>query len=345
MRKVVSIVMALVLALTTLSVAAFAYVPRKETYDHVVVMGDSISAGYSLPDYVRHNKMILYDTTVEGAYPKIVADELHAKEFDNLAIAGSRAADFRYLLDENPHADWVLKDGSPRFSGGEISKEVLDGYRPMYQEKVADADFIILDVGYNNIWLPTITCIYDIAAGGRYLGTPKNLLAAIDKYGSTAVVIDNAMSYLRSWYRHPARWALFLAEWTSAVEKWMFDYQKDYHAVMKDIYRLNPDATVICSGMYNPFHDWDLVNSMDDNALEDALQPYINLFNAQKQNEAYNYKGNAIYVDMTGIPTISDKKTVPLYERMSTDDSGFNPHPTEEGHRMMAERVLKALKY
>ena len=40
-------------------------------------------------------------------------------------------------------------------SGGTISEEKLNRWRPMYQEDVKKADLITLDIGYNDIWLPT----------------------------------------------------------------------------------------------------------------------------------------------------------------------------------------------
>ncbi len=342
MKRVISILLALVMVLTTISVAAFA-APKQKKYHHVISLGDSISAGFGTSDYNRYNQFCIYNTRIEGAYPTIVSDTLGAEKFNNLSVAGFRAADLRYLLDENPKADWVLNNGSALFSGGMISKEMLDKNRDTWQKETKDADLIILDVGYNNIWLPTITCIYDIAADGRSSGKYDNLVAAIDEYGYMDVVINNAVSYLRAWVRHPAKWALFMAEWTSAVAKWMTDYTNDYRAVVKDIYRLNPNATIVMSGMYNPFHNWDIVSSLDDNGMEKALQPYIDTFNLVKKNEAKNYKGDALYVDFTGVEIITEHTMIPLYEKVM-DHCIFNPHPTEAGQRDLAQRVLTALE-
>ena len=347
-RKILAALLALIMAFGLAS-AAVSAAPRHK-YPVYTCLGDSVSTGFGLPYYNKYGKMYIPFTKVEGAYPTLVARGVGAKTFYPLSIPGYRSADIRYLLDDSRKPDWVLKDGSALMSGGTISEENLNRWRPMYQEDVKKADLITLDIGYNDIWLPTISCIYDIAADGRYDGTMDALIAqlktndidALSDVDVRKAVINNAISYLNAWVRHPLKWAYYMAQWTSAVRKWMFDYSLNYKAIVDRIYELNPNATVVLVGMYNPFNGWDVIG--DDNALQKALQPYINTFNHEKQVCADRYPGKAVYVDVTGTELISNKTTLPLLENVRYDDSGFNPHPSAEGHRYIAGKILSALE-
>ncbi len=40
---------------------------------------------------------------------------------------------------------------------------------------------------------------------------------------------------------------------------------------------------------------------------------------------------------------INNTATIPLLENLTLDDSGFNPHPTLKGHRMIADAILERI--
>ncbi len=65
-------------------------------------------------------------------------------------------------------------------------------------------------------------------------------------------------------------------------------------------------------------------------------EPIRQLWQAKKPGQYY-------YADVTDYEMIMDHMCVPLYEFMSLDNSGFNPHATLAGNRYMADKILEVL--
>ena len=54
--------------------------------------------------------------------------------------------------------------------------------------------------------------------------------------------------------------------------------------------------------------------------------------------------GQVYYADVTDYEMIMKNQiTIPMYEFMSMDDSGFNPHATLAGNQYMADKILEVL--
>lgn len=171
----------------------------------------------------------------------------------------------------------------------------------------------------------------------------------VKKYGSMEAIADNVASYIRAWVRHPALWALFVATLVDGMRKWVTDYYINLAAIVSSIYRLNPKATLLISGMYNPINDWDLFFwpvDMDDNILDTWMQPYYSWLNVEKKLLADHYPGKAIYVDMKGVDIVTNRPVLTTFESMglsSDPNKGYNPHPTVYGTQQQAGRILRAL--
>ncbi|MBO7681600.1 MAG: hypothetical protein ILO43_01170 [Clostridia bacterium] len=308
----------------------------------VTTLGDSASSGFGLPDYNRHKKQIVYGKRIKGAYPDLVARKLGAKKLYPYAISGIRTYDLRFLLDNNFQADYILKDVMGYMSEGVITEKHLKQLRPKYQKAVKEADLILLDVGFDDIWIPTIACVYDIAEDGRFFqkGPSKTVQAKVREMGAVRTVIDTAVHYLIGFAGNPHKWAAYWLQWDITVLKWATDYFRNYDAIIKQIYKLNPDVNVVSVGCYNPTTNWSLLPG--DRSLEHALQPYYDIINTQKQKWEAFYD-TYYYVELRNIPMINNTATLPLLENLTLDDSGFNPHPTAQGHRMIANAIFERI--
>lgn len=302
-------------------------------------LGDSASSGFGLPDYSRRGTLVLFGERIQDSYPDLVAKELGADVLYPYGVSGIRTTELRFLLDQHYDGDDILDGQIVTLSDGLISRGVLEQQRPNYMKAVKEADVITLDIGFDDIWMPTIACIYDIAEDGRYHGDPeKTIRQKIEEYGSAQVVLDNVLHYLIGFASNPLKWAHYWLSWERAIEKWATDFFVNYAAIVKQIYKLNPDVTVLALGCYNPCKGWGIGSG--DNSIEHVIQPYYDLINAEKEKYTTLYP-NYYYVDTRGTELITMKSTLPFYENVTLDDSGFNPHPTAEGHRMLADRILK----
>ncbi len=322
------------------SLAAGTKAVKKATV--VTSLGDSAGSGFGLEDYNRHGKQILYGQRIKGAYPDLVANALGASKLNPYAISGIRTYDLRYLLDNDFKADYILEDVMPYMSEGVITKKHLNQLRPKYQKAVKESDVILLDVGFDDIWIPTIACIYDIAEDGRFFdkSPQKTIQQKVKEMGVYRTVLDNAVHYLVGFAGNPHKWAYYWLQWDITCLKWATDYFRNYDAIIKEIYQLNPDVTIVSVGCYNPAQNWGILPG--DRSLEHALQPYYDILNTQKQKWEAFYD-NYYYVELRDVPMINNTATLPLLENLTLDDSGFNPHPTAEGHRMITNAILERL--
>lgn len=350
MKRLLSILLALVVSVSDLSLVASAKtvvrcgtVAPEVPYPVITALGDSASSGFGLPDYQRRGELVLFGERIENSYPDLVAKELGAETLYPYGVSGIRSADLRFLLDPDYAPDAILKKNMGIFSEGWITPEHLEELRPAYQKAVEDADLILLDIGFDDIWIPTIATIYNIAEYGR----PKNynyeetVRQKVEQYGSTKVVLQNAWAYLKGFALHPTQWVSFWVQWDTAVLKFLTDFTVNYEAIVKRIYQFNPDVTVVALGSYNPCAGWSLL--VGDQSIEHVIQPYYDLLNAEKGKLTTLYP-NYHYVSVRDIDMINNRRTLPLYENITLDESGFNPHPTEAGHRTIADLILKELQ-
>lgn len=340
MKKLLAALMSLTLVLSCCSIAASA--AERSKYPVYTALGDSASSGFGLPDYAQYQSLVVYGKRIKGSYADLLAESLGCSKVYPYGVSGIRSSELRYLLDNTYHGDYIMDRDMPTMSNGMITRDILKPKRSEYQEAVREADLITLDIGFDDIWVPTIACIYDIAADGRFdnADAGKTISEKVAEYGSAEVVLDNAFSYLRAWLSNPVKWAYYWDSWALTVTKWVADFSINYNSIVRAIYRLNPDVTVIALGCYNPCSGWDILP--DDRAIEHLVQPYYDYVNAQKTAAEAEYR-TYHYVELRNVDLINKKTTLPLYENLTLDGSGFNPHPTEKGHQQICDAILSEL--
>ena len=340
MKKLLAALMSLTLVLSCCSIAVSA--AERSKYPVYTALGDSASSGFGLPDYAQYQSLVVYGKRIKGSYADLLAESLGCSKVYPYGVSGIRSSELRYLLDNTYHGDYILDRDMPTMSNGMITRDILKPKRSEYQKAVREADLITLDIGFDDIWVPTIACIYDIAADGRFdnADAGKTISEKVAEYGSAEVVLDNAFSYLRAWLSNPIKWAYYWDSWALTVTKWVADFSINYNSIVRAIYRLNPDVTVIALGCYNPCSGWDILP--DDRAIEHLVQPYYDYVNAQKTAAEAEYR-TYHYVELRNVDLINKKTTLPLYENLTLDGSGFNPRPTEKGHQQICDAILSEL--
>ncbi len=345
MKRILSILLAAVLFLSTGTAAVYAKSNEEKKHKQFEVytaLGDSASSGYGLEDYAKYGSLVVFNKRIKGSYVDLLGKDVGAKTVHPLGVSGIRTSELLYLLNDKYHGDYMLDSTMGTLSNGVITRQNLKPLKKQYQQAVKDADLITLDIGFDDIWVPTIGCIYDIAEDGRWDGddAEKTVADLIEQYGSLEVVIENVISYLFAWYSHPQKWAYYWDKWVLTVTKWAADFKVFYGAIVDTIFELNPDVTLVAVGCYNPCNNWDIIPG--DRSIEHTIQPYYDLINSEKKSYQIKYD-NYHYVSLRNVETITKGTTLPLYEYLTLDDSGFNPHPTPDGHKDIEARILKVL--
>lgn len=345
-----------VVMLVTLGAPAFAQSGKNYyKYENYMCVGDSIAAGCGL---ARDGKPTNFDQTVEDytkvysndyiylgydftavpdAYHSIVADELGSNLLQ-CARSGLRAVEFRYMLD-GTYNDYDKNRvwGNTYFDGdgNGFTTADLDAINAYvnYPEKIKQADLISINVGSNDVFSFTLSIVLQELTKDTSNPTLNAIKDYLDKTGN----LGAAFGKLIDAYQSMGKIAELASVLTSTMNKAYNQFTVNYAAVMKQIYKLNPDITVVGVGVYNPVEDFSL---SDDSKLDlrGIAAPIVNAINSHIASYKLKYS-NFYYADVVGTQTYPQSYTDHYFWEYFT----LKVHPNIEGHQFMAQQILKAL--
>ena len=235
----------------------------------------------------------------------------------------------------------------PELSEGSISTERLDRMRPTVIQSIKKADLITISIGLNDCWVPIMASIYSAANDS---GFTQNMTIPqyVDTHGGTKAIYYDFGRCLNTIVSNSDKRKKFTSQFMSGMAKWLSEYQVNMKLICDAIYELNPNATLLIDGSYNPVNGWS-ITSAQDKLIQWCLNPYYEYLNMYKRAIAVSYKGNAKFVSQMGVELFSTQLIdehgfhIPLFETMSVDNTGYNPHPTEKGCAQQAINELNAL--
>lgn len=334
-KRIVSIVLALVLMVSVVSVSAYAATATTvRQYKVYASLGDSIAGGFSMPDYnaQANGQYVVGKIRVKGSYPDLLADDVLSTTFYPLAQPGFRTAEIRLMLDNSYDGDLITEKYVGELSNTTAySLKSLKSQRKEYQTKIAKADLITLDCGFNDTWLPLEASALQIRDDLNENSTYEEiLLEEAEKYGSIGAALAQGEKYLKAMLHSPK----YVAIITNNIYKVFADFRTNYKAIIDRIYTLNPDVTVVAVACYNPFKDWSIAGT--SLTVGDFVQPLYDEMNEYKASfvDTYGSKYKMAYVNDVEVRTTS----IP-----SNGVSGFDPHPTEAGHKYIEKQILAVL--
>ena len=351
-KRALALLLAAVLCLGLFGFTAFA--ATKETVKHYgtyTVLGDSIPGGFGLSTYpystpdgpaiVDGVVVGLNDgTLVAGSFPEIVSKAIAAEKTNSLSRSGMRSTELRMMLDENYNGD----DYTELLVATNIGMD-MDAFlasRQTYVDSVKNADLITINIGSNDLMLKTmhnaLTNVYSSDSENSITARLKALLAAHG--GSIGAAFAEMLSTLETIGKLPQVMTAALS--TLAESEIMF--RQNWEAILSTIHKLNPDATVLALGLYNPFREIQLSDSasfLQVGRLIDPVIADINFYISALSPQHWNYK----FVD------ISDTEVFgfPALSELSASDDGLyimmlvGTHPNEAGHAYIADQIFKAL--
>ena len=345
-----------VVMLLALGVPAFAETGKNYyDYKNYMCVGDSIAAGCGL---ARDGKPTNFDQTVDdytkvysnnyiylgydfnaapAAYHSLVANELGANLLQ-CARSALRAVEFRYFLDGtyNDYDESCIWGNIYYDSDGNgFALPDLDAVNAYvnYPEKIKQADLLSINVGSNDVFSFTLNVVLRELTKDTSDPTLNAIKDFLDKTGN----VGAAFGKLIDAYQSMGKTADLVRALTETMNKAYNQFTVNYEAIMKEVYKLNPDITVVGVGVYNPFTYFRL---SEDNQLDlsGIAAPIVTAINAHIASYKLKYD-NFYYADVVGTETYP----------MNYDDRYFweyftlKVHPTIEGHQFMAQQILDAL--
>lgn len=266
-KRILSFVLVLVMvfALCAPALADRSY----EAYRYYMCVGDSIASGCGLTrdgsetnfdlaadDYtaVYNEDYIYYGYDFEAvptAYHSIVANALDAKLLQ-CARSGMRAVELRYFLEGvyNEYDESRWWDNSVfDVDGNGFTLADLDSINAKvnYPEMVKKTNILSINVGSNDVFSVALGCM-GILSDDSESETIKNIKAYLNNGGNMGVALGKLIEY----YQTMGRMTEFAASLTETFAKSYKQFTENYSAVLKKVYELNPDITVVAVGVFNP---------------------------------------------------------------------------------------------
>lgn len=342
-KKLVAVFMALAMILSLTAVFSSAKSKKDYTGKSLVVMGDSIAAGFGLTSNIEDTWMncitMSHGGFVQGAWPTIVRD---AKGFSqttsiNLSRNMWRTDEFLRLLD--PTFAKELNEPENAF------EQYMSDYMMMPNEfclglgdtmnlasqiraAVEQADVLVLCTGSNDIMTasiaePIMIPVYQVF--GR-------------QYALGVSAITGQMGDLAT----PEEWmklALGDTNYTDLagyVRANMQKYFQNYERLVDLILEINPDVKLYTFGIDHPFQDMEIVPGIPDQLFMPLNDEVIATVRNYMLNDSRHRK-KVTYVDMSDIRGYRfDYEAWPLFFY----DFILDVHPMREDHVKIAQHLM-----
>jgi len=382
--RITAVFLAMVFAVSILSPTVLAKNNTKSENHAYTFLGDSIASGYALmwdtpwsseltPDtnrggWVYWKRPMGLHQVVPDSYPAIVAEALGIttdnqinEYYNNVARCGIRTTELRRFLDPEYNAE-MAKD-----TDDEGNRLILneDGYAGMTkselyeivnetQSMIKKSKLVTLNIGSNDL-------THAVTDDGPY--KLQQILAKEKKTISTYALEEAAKEILSeggdwteilvkaiSWAETVDTLPETLYAYTSSLLEAVETYNENIKEIVKLIYELNPDVTLVMVGFYNPFKDIQLTDldliklgELGDTVTDSLNQKLKNLTPYALGSE-YDYR----YVDVSDVTLNGFSKNLLKY---LTDgsikdfaaDFKAQSHPGKAGHQYIADQILEAL--
>ena len=312
-----------------------------------------------------------YDALAPDSAPRIIAEKLGLIEenditnrcdnFHKMCFTGLRTKEaLRFLYGKNSlydlscRSDWLseayMNEG--HYSG--FTTKDRDDFYNKAQTWIKKSDIVIVELGGNDVMTTVIDNLFD--ERGTLMRTVKvlnaralhdKLVDIVKKGGDLSSVVITALDAAQKAGELP----LMMTAMTKALLEGTMMFYTNYGKVIKRIYELNPEATVLAVGTFNPLEGVKISENLPLQAKL-LMDPNIRMMNAYIKSLApyalsskYDYR----YVDDYGISLAGIDQYTLMGLLTSDKISEFDArktgpiHPNVEGHRYLANQILKAI--
>ena len=293
-------------------------------YDTYMCIGDSIAAGF----YMDGKTGGLYCERVTGAYHDIIANATGAK-LNQFGWSAFRAVELRYMLEgKRNEPDNVWLKSFPDL----VNNELLDANHDDYIAAIKESSLITVNLGSNDVLSYSMSKTLSLLTKSSDCQIAKMAKDCMKKYGD----IGTAFLKLVEKAEKAGKLPVVLASLNPTLMKAVSYFKANFNACMKDIYKLNPKATVVVVGVFNPLRNV----SITDNGiikLAAAVQPTVDLLNTFLKYGCTSHS-KYLFASVPKVETWGMSLT-------NLDLTAFirKVHPTAAGQSYMADRILAVL--
>lgn len=321
-RKTVASLLTLALMAGLFLLPAYAAQGSEDSGDRVVYtcLGDSIAAGYSRPEYVARVEAGL--VRVNGSYGALIADDLGVDQYNAYGTSGVRTQEMLMFLKDEYYGDAVTNFNMHYWVDTGDIENGMTRMRAQIRRGIRESSLITLGVGVNDLWLTLEGILLQFGTGKPYTGVEAAQAEAAESiqrngYSGTMELVQNAAEAAFGV-------STLVPQLAAAAVDAILSFESRYEEILQLIRKLNSDAVIVEVGYYNPF---DVLTP----GFPGIIDTYFGQMNQFLRSMEEKYEG-VFYADVTGTETI--------FGTTFAND----PHPTQAGHRYMADQILKVLE-
>ena len=325
-RRIMTLLLAVVMLFGTLMTTAdAANRDNVRHYDTYMCIGDSIAAGF----YIDGQRAGYYRTRMPGAYHAIIEESTHAT-LNQFGWSAFRAVELRYMLEGVRYDldDVWLNSFRPL-----VKDELLDANREDYLKAIRESDLITVNLGSNDVLSYTMTkTVLQLQSSGDC-----ELAAKVKEIAGKCGDIGTAFVKVLGYAEKAGKLPVVLATLNPTLMKAVSYFKDNFTACMRGIYKLNPNATVVVVGVYNPMSNVTLVEN-GNLKLAPLVQPAVDLLNQF-------LKSGCLYSDWYRFAPVPKTETWKIHVLGGdfTSQVITKVHPTANGHSYMADQILSVL--
>ncbi len=346
-KKLVAVFMALAMILSLTAVMASAKTTTKYRGKSLVVLGDSIAAGFGLNEYVGETTLtqglvMSHGEFVKNSYPQIVRDKGGFSKETSVSLSRNMWSSTEFLRLLDPEFEDQMMEPENAFDQY-VSDYMMfpsEALRPgdtlrlarNIKQAIADADVLIFALGSNDIMTysickPIMKPMYQVF--GRQAAVA--LSAVVEQEIKTLDSPEEVGKFLLGTYDFNT-----LSQDVDLTTK---EFYKRYDRLLSIIYKLNPDVRVISMGITAPFRGLEIMPGVDEQLLSRLNEEVIvNVRNYMTKKSPY--RNRTTFVEVGDIP---GHKFNYIVDPMFLPQFILNVHPDKAGHKKIANRILAKL--
>lgn len=345
-KKLAAVLMAVVMILSLTLVVSTA--KSKDSYKgkSLVVMGDSIAAGFGLrpglEDTLFQGLQMAHGEFVPNSWPQIVRDEMGFSQTTSVNLSRNmwRADEFLRLLDPEFEANLCEPENAMdayisdymMFPSEVVSPGDTLRLAAQIKDAIKQADVLVLALGSNDIMTASIA--------------KPIMLPLYQVFGRPAAIAVSVASEMRlRGLDTPEEWLKFAlgdVSYTGIIDdvnKNTLTFFRNYEHLLDIIYDLNPDVEVYSFGISRPFQNMEFLPGIPEFFFQPLNEQVIlNVRNYMLTSS--RHRKTVKYIDMDGIAGYQfDYEVWPLFFY----DFVLDVHPTAPDHAKIAQRVMNNL--
>lgn len=326
MKKIISLLTAAIVLVGCLCVPALGVTVDAAKYHSFVCIGDSIAAGYGPYNYKYKGFKF-----IDGTYAKVVGDNA-AVNTTQLARNGFRTEEVRAMLEDDYVGDSLLFQVSE-------PREDFPSLMGWYRDSIRGADLILVQLGSNDVLNYAYKSALEVMNSSAAFDSIRDLVNE-DASNDIEEMIGQEIAAWQAVGTASTDALKAIDAFVRGLGDGLIAFKENWDIIIKDIRTLNPDARIVVLGNYNLIKTAKITdaNLIPVGQMYDIVNNDMNRYIREVSPCHDQYQ----YVE------IDDTET---YELPALTDPNFGTlmvsfmHPTLEGHRYIANKVLTALGF